>query len=480
MSIIIISTMSNSGKSLITSCLIRLAKDRGLSPQPFKSQNMSLNSYASYDGGEIALAQAVQAISGDLVPMSYHNPILIKPSSDNKSEIILFGKPINVFTYGKFYEMVNSLYPKILEVLLKLKKENYIIAEGAGSFAEPNLLKTDITNLRLAKDADLNAILILDIDRGGSFASAYGGYKIVGRKLASKIKGFIINKFRGDEEILKPAISWLENRIKAKYLGYIPYVESLLFPAEDSMSINSFGGGELDVAVINYPYSSNLNDLYALNFLNSTVRLIRSPSEFGKPDLVILPGSRNVFKSLMWMRRNGLEEKIMKSNAVILGICGGFQIMGKKLIDPAGIESGNENSELEGLGLFDFNVYYRTEKVISLSEGLLNGRKIRGYEIRRGEILYRNDKELLTITKRGKSPVNVPDGAIKDRAIGFSIHNGLYNEEIMKLIINMLEDRSNKSIIVKGLPSFEDFVKLSVSGFIKALHNVAVDEILLL
>jgi len=165
MSIIIISTMSNSGKSLITSCLIRLAKDRGLSPQPFKSQNMSLNSYASYDGGEIALAQAVQAISGDLVPMSYHNPILIKPSSDNKSEIILFGKPINVFTYGKFYEMVNSLYPKILEVLLKLKKENYIIAEGAGSFAEPNLLKTDITNLRLAKDADLNAILILYIDR---------------------------------------------------------------------------------------------------------------------------------------------------------------------------------------------------------------------------------------------------------------------------------------------------------------------------
>ncbi|BDC19573.1 cobyric acid synthase [Acidianus sp. HS-5] len=454
MAIIISSTMSDSGKSLVTAGLVRILK--GI---PFKSQNMSLNSFPSQEGGEIAFIQAFQAIGANLKPRNSMNPVLLKPSTSGKIEVIFFGKSLGNLNPENYYTLIPKFWDKIKENI----KENYVI-EAAGGI-EPNFMERDLTAFLPMKEG-IPGILVLDIDRGGAFSSAYGVYQMLPPSVRGSLKGFIINKFRGSQSLLDSAIKWLNEKTGMKFLGVIPYLEEELTMPEDSMNIKDFGeGDEASIAIINYPYMSNFNEFFALLKSNASIRFINNPKKLRKDDIIILPGSRNTYESLIWLKERGFVDEIRKRK--ILGICGGFQIMGKKLIDPLGIESG-EPREYEGLGMFDFTVKFDEEKVVSMSEGIIrNGKGIRGYEIRRGRINYEKDKPLLTIMRRNDKEVEIDDGSFKEDKLGLSIHGSLYSR-------NLLEDFGVK-IYSKSME--EEIISMSEKIEKVLKQNVYVDEI---
>jgi adenosylcobyric acid synthase len=420
---LIASTMSDSGKSLIVAGLSRIFRLK-----PVKFQNMSLNSFPTHDYGEIAFIQAFQAIGSGYNLSRDLNPVLLKPSGEGKVEVILFGETLDIISYSEYYSQLDNIWKVVLE---GLTNRDQIIVEGAGSIGEPNFVNVDISSIKPATQLKLPIILVVDIDRGGAFASILGSYNIVPSQVRDLMKGFIINKFRGDHKLLEPAIKWIEERTRLKYLGSLPYYEFDPIMAEDSMNIRTIGNGEIQIGVIAYPYMSNFNEFSVFENSNATVYFIPKPSQIKKMDLIILPGSKNVLKSLKWLYDMGFTE-LLKSKPV-LGICGGFQVMSKKIIDPYGIEFGYP-TEIQGLGIFDTVTRYNLSKVVSISEGQSEFGKIRGYEIRRGEIIYKDERPILTITKRGYKETEVFDGAIKGNKIGFSIHGALYSEFGYKIL----------------------------------------------
>ncbi|NON62007.1 cobyric acid synthase [Acidianus sp. RZ1] len=412
MAIIISSTMSDSGKSFVTAGLVRI-----LDGIPFKAQNMSLNSYPSIEGGEMAFIQAFQAMGSTLEPSWSMNPVLLKPSG-NGIEVILFGKSLGNMSAKKYYSNIGEIWKKIRNLV----KKNTVI-EAAGGI-EPNFMDNDMTAILPSYDLKIPIILVLDIDRGGSFSSAYGVYNMVPPSIREKLSGFIINKLRGEEKYLEDGINWLTERTGMKYLGSIPYIDDVPMMAEDSMNIKDIGDGEIEVGVIAYPYMSNFNEFQALEKSNARVRFIRSPKELKKSDVIVLPGTRNTYESLVWLVERGFSEQIKKMPT--LGICGGFQIMGKKIVDLHGIESGSPK-EYQGLGIFDIDIIYEEEKVVSRSVAESEFGIVEGYEIRRGKIEYNNDKPLFKIFKRNNEKVEVYDGALKGDKIGTSLHGSLYS-----------------------------------------------------
>ncbi len=445
--------MSDSGKSLVTSGLVRILK--GI---PFKSQNMSLNSFPSQEGGEIAFIQAFQAIGAGLKPSNFMNSILLKPSASGKIEVIFFGRSLGNLSPEEYYALIPKFWNKIKENI----RENYVI-EAAGGI-EPNFMERDLTAFLPMKEG-IPAILILDIDRGGAFSSAYGVYQMLPPSVRSSLKGFIINKFRGSPSLLDDAIKWLSEKTGMKFLGVIPYIEEELTMPEDSMNIRDFGEGDESIAIINYPYMSNFNEFFALLKSNASVRFVNNPKKLRKEDIIILPGSRNTYESLIWLKERGFIDEIRRRK--VLGVCGGFQIMGKKLIDPLGIESGKPR-EYEGLGIFDFTVKFDEEKVVSTSEGIMyDGKEINGYEIRRGRISYEKDKPLLTIIKRNNKRVEVEDGASNEDKIGVSIHGSLYSRNLLENFGVKIYSKSMEEEIVSMAEKIEKILK----------QNVYVDEI---
>ncbi|ACP38872.1 cobyric acid synthase [Saccharolobus islandicus] len=423
MSIIVASTMSDSGKSFVTTGLVRI-----LNAKPLKIQNMSLNSISTWDGGEIAFIQAYQAWGAGIRPERHMNPILLKPMGKGL-EVIFMGNSLGIMSGNEYYNLAtNTLWQKISQFL-----SSNVVIEAAGGIGEPNFIDKDITAIKVMKDKGIPAILVLDIDRGGAFASGYGTYMMLPQSIREKLKGFIINKFRGDEKFLYDAIKWLEEKTGMKYLGYLPFLSEVPIMPEDSMNIYNFGEGDVEVAIIAYPYMSNFNELYALAKSNAHVSFVKKPKEIVKADLVILPGSRNTLESLKWLVENGFVEYLRQKTRGILGICGGFQILGKKLIDPYGIEAGYP-IEYEGLGVFDVNIHYGKAKVVSISSGVSEYGKIDGYEIRRGVVKYVDEKPLLKITVRNGKKVSVEDGARKDSTIGLSVHGSLFSEGMKKLL----------------------------------------------
>lgn len=463
MPIIISSTMSNSGKSTIVSGLLKL-----LNGIPLKVQNMSLNSYPTYDGGEIAFIQAYQAIGVGLKPERFHNPILLKPAPGG-SEVIFLGEPLGIYSSQEYYDFLKK---RITNNFLKdIIKENTII-EGAGGLAEPNFLDKDVSNIYVSKEFNIPIILVLDIDRGGAFASAYGAYLILPPSVRANLKGFIINKFRGDFRLLEPAIKWLEEKTQMKFLGYLNYYDEELIMPEDSMNIADFSGyGDKLVSIVNYPYISNFNEFYALRFSNAEVRFIKKPSQLHGSDLVILPGSRSTYESLAWLKEHGFIEYLRSGKFNVLGICGGFQILGKKLFDNYGLESG-EPRIYEGLGVFDINTYYDKDKIVSNSQGISSLGEIKGYEIRRGRIYYGATKPLLIITRRNDVDVEIPDGAVSDngKIVGYSIHGSLFSNFGIKVL--EMFDIKLKSI------KFENVIDKQVEKVSKLLReNINVEYI---
>ncbi|WP_237690979.1 cobyric acid synthase [Paenibacillus caui] len=402
-------TASDVGKSVVTTALCRILMQDGLQPAPFKSQNMALNSYVTRDGLEIGRAQGVQAEACGIEATTDMNPVLLKPTGEMRSQIIVHGKPATYMSAAAYRsEFLPEAKTIVMDALGRLRAEyDIVLMEGAGSPAEINLKDRDIVNMNLAGWADAPVLLIADIDRGGVFAFLVGTLALLEPHERARVKGFIINKFRGDINLLKPGLDWLEERTGIPVLGVLPYVPDLNIEAEDSVVLEKHAAAadsaikELDIAVIRYPRISNFTDFDPLRSEQDVrIRYVRSASELGHPDVIILPGSKDTIMDLAFLREQKLEEGIHtaveQKGSRLVGICGGYQMLGERLLDPEAAESG-EPKEAHGLGWLPMTTLFRPHKqTVRVQGNVLPGHPvplfggtddcmaIEGYEIHMG------------------------------------------------------------------------------------------------
>ena len=394
--IMIQGTMSNAGKSLIAAGLCRIFKQDGYRVAPFKSQNMALNSYITKEGLEMGRAQVMQAEAAGIEPSVHMNPILLKPTNDVGSQVIVNGEVLGNMSARDYFTYKKKLIPDICKAFQELEKQaDIIVIEGAGSPAEINLKKDDIVNMGMAKLVDAPVLLVGDIDRGGVFAQLLGTLMLLEEEEKERVKGLIINKFRGDKTILDPGIEMLEERGNVKVTGVVPYMQ-LSIEDEDSLSAQLENKGLIDLAVIRLPRISNFTDFNVFEQLpDVSVRYVTSVKELGNPDMILIPGSKNTIGDLQWMRQNGLEAKIKKLSGQIpiWGICGGYQMLGMSIEDPYGVEQSCK--EIRGMELLPEHTVLmpeKTRKQVSGTfydfEGLfapLSGKEYNGYEIHMGK-----------------------------------------------------------------------------------------------
>ena len=396
-SIMIQGTMSNAGKSLIAAGLCRIFKQDGYKVAPFKSQNMALNSYVTSEGLEMGRAQVVQAMAAGVEPSVRMNPILLKPTTDMGSQVIVQGQVVGNMCAMDYFAKKKEYIPVIRESYEQLAADHDIIViEGAGSPAEINLKQDDIVNMGMAKIADAPVLLVGDIDRGGVFAQLIGTVMLLEPEEQARIKGLIMNKFRGDKKILDPGITMLEERAGKPVLGVVPYAD-VDIEDEDSLASSleeTHIQAEIDVAVIRFPRISNFTDMQALSMERDvSVRYVTKPSELGEPDVILLPGTKNTIQDLLWLRESGLEAKITrlaKKGTIVFGICGGYQMLGESLMDPLQTESAL--GSVRGMGLLPVTTVFEEEKQlenrtyrIGMLEGnFVSNKKIAGYEIHMG------------------------------------------------------------------------------------------------
>lgn len=448
-------TTSFAGKSFLVMSLCKIFADMGFKAAPFKAQNTSLNSSVTKDGKEIARAQALQAFAAGVEPAVEMNPILIKPKGESRSQLVVNGKPLRDIEARKYYkEFVLTQGMQVIKKAFRKLERKYelIIIEGAGSPAEINLYEQDIANMRIAELADAPVILAADIERGGVFASIYGTLNLLKDEHRERVKGLIINKFRGDEEILKPGIEMIQELARKPVLGVIPFIKDLQLPDEDSVSLAKQAQEycSLDVAVIRLPRISNFTDFDPLIYEGLNVRYVERAEQLGQPDAVILPGTKNTVEDLLWLRERGFEEKLKKLWGIIpiVGICGGYQILGKRIID-SGIES--RKGVFKGLGLLDVETRFekfkkKTEQVegkIIASHGIFSdaeGAKVSGYEIHMGRTkLGIKAKPILDI--KGKR-----EGAADSAGLvmGTYLHGLFDSPRFRKSFIEFIQFRSRK------------------------------------
>lgn len=398
--IMIQGTMSNAGKSLLCAGLCRVFKQDGYRVAPFKSQNMALNSFITRDGFEMGRAQVVQAEAAGAEPDVRMNPILLKPTTDVGSQVVVMGRPIGNMQAMEYYERKRELVPYVMEAYDSLAAENDIIViEGAGSPAEINLKDEDIVNMGLAKLVDAPVLLVGDIDRGGVFAQLYGTVALLDEDERARIKGTVVNKFRGDKKILEPGLKQLERLCGVPVAGVVPYLH-IDIDDEDSLSERFTRGTaakQIDIAVIKLPRISNFTDLAAFErYDNVSVRYIEKPSDMGEPDMIVLPGTKSTIADLVWLRESGLEAKIRQAasrGTIVFGLCGGYQMLGNSVKDPDGVEASGVN-EISGIGLLPIETVFLGEKVQRQTRGVfegiegifasLNGMAYEGYEIHMG------------------------------------------------------------------------------------------------
>ncbi|MBR4702252.1 MAG: cobyric acid synthase [Oscillospiraceae bacterium] len=399
-SIMIQGTMSNAGKSLLCAGLCRIFRQDGYRVAPFKSQNMALNSFITADGGEMGRAQVVQAEAAGIAPDVRMNPILLKPTTDVGSQVIVNGKVLGNVSAREYYRRKPEFIPAIMEAYRSLEEDfDVIVLEGAGSPAEINLKKDDIVNMGMAKLADAPVLLVGDIDRGGVFAQLYGTVALLEPEEKARIKGTVINKFRGDVSILEPGLKQLEDLCGVPVAGVVPYLH-VDIDDEDSLTERFHSSGErklLDVAVICLPRISNFTDFSPFErYDNVSLRYVRKTDELKDPDLILLPGTKSTIADLMWLRQSGLEASVLKAasrGTPVFGVCGGYQMLGRSVSDPEGVEAA-DLKEIQGLGLLDIDTVFYGEKVQTQTKGVfsgvegifsgLNGLEYEGYEIHMG------------------------------------------------------------------------------------------------
>ena len=411
--IMIQGTMSNAGKSILCAGLCRIFKQDGYRVAPFKSQNMALNSFITASGGEMGRAQVVQAEAAGLAPDVRMNPILLKPTTDVGSQVIVNGTAVGNMRAMEYYRRKREFLPQVLESYHALAAENDIIViEGAGSPAEINLKQEDIVNMGLAQLVDAPVLLVGDIDRGGVFAQLYGTIALLEEQERRRVKGTIVNKFRGDRAILQPGIEMLEKLCGVPVAGVVPYMH-LDIDDEDSLSTRFTGDGTrkaIDIAVVKLPRISNFTDIAPLErFPNVSVRYIEKAGDLMDPDMIILPGTKSTIADLLWLRSRGLEAAILQANArgsIVFGICGGYQMLGRSVSDPDQVEAAGI-TRIAGMGLLPMDTVFHGQKVQKQTSGTfgavpgvlssLSGLRYQGYEIHMG----RSENLLSPLTAKG-------------------------------------------------------------------------------
>jgi adenosylcobyric acid synthase len=477
-------TSSDVGKSIVTTALCRIFTEDGYRVRPFKSQNMSLNSYVTPDGREIGRAQGVQADACQVPATTDMNPILLKPKQDMVAQVVVHGKPLADFDARTYRESYLPQAERIVQdALARLRAvADIVVLEGAGSPAEVNLKDRDIVNMRAAAWADSPVLLVADIDRGGVFASIVGTLEILTSEERARVQGFIINKFRGDVSLLQPGLDWLEAKTGKPVLGVIPYLPELGIEDEDSASLDSkrrpgigasgrtsvgatsaFAGNEpaddtspsLDIVVLRLPRISNFTDIDPLLLEPDVrVRFVSHPAEWGDPDAVVLPGSKNTIDDLIFVREQGLAslliDHVKQRRRFLIGICAGYQMLGERLFDPERFES-DRTAELDGLGLLPTVTRFTADKRTMQVSGVTTlytdeeGRPlpIEGYEIHMGRTRYSDAPDAsapppFRIADGGGAPR--PDGAAAcdSRVWGTYVHGILHNDELRRAWLNEL------------------------------------------
>ena len=459
--IMIQGTASNVGKSLIVAGLCRIFKQNGYRVAPFKSQNMALNSYITQDGLEIGRAQAVQAEAAGIEPDIDMNPILLKPTGDSKSQVILQGEVFKDLNAKGYYSYKKTFAPKVRESFERLcGKYDIIVIEGAGSPAEINLRENELVNMFMARLAAAPVLLAADIDRGGVFAFITGTLQLLTETERSYVKGVLINKFRGDASLLEPGLRQLEGIIHKPVLGLIPYIP-VDIDDEDSLShriIAEQHATALDIAVLRLPHLSNFTDFTALSRIPGVgIRYVGSASALQFPDMLIIPGTKNTMADLLWMRQNRIEEAVIQRAAAgtpVFGICGGYQMLGVSIADPCNVEHGGE---MRGLGLLPVKTVFEQEKTRSRVSGAfagltgplagLSGERIEGYEMHMGitKPLDANPASLMPLSKA----VNTITGEVSE--------GGFFQENVYGCYVHGIFDVPAQSLVktlcaVKGIP----------------------------
>ncbi len=463
-------TTSNAGKSLVTAALCRIFHQDGYKVAPFKSQNMALNSYITKEGLEMGRAQVMQAEAACIEPDVRMNPILLKPTGDKGSQVILNGEVLSDMTAKEYYTQKTVLIPHILNAYNSLAKEyDIIVIEGAGSPAEINLRENDIVNMGMAELVDAPVILVGDIDRGGVFASIAGTLLLLTDDEKKRVKGTVINKFRGDVELLKPGLVMLEDITKVDVLGVIPYMK-LDIDDEDSLSERleySSSCNLIDIAVIKLPRMSNFTDFNVFSMCNNVgLRYVSSVKELGEPDMIIIPGTKNTIEDLKWLRQTGLEPRIKRhanEGKALFGICGGYQMLGEKIYDPENVESGGE---IIGLELLKTETTFYKEKIRTQIKGKFNNIEgfykelskveFEGYEIHMGDTDIKDENSLSIInvvSNAGNKPSESENGAVNDNIAGSYIHGIFDNSQVVNTIVKILYDK--KGLTVEDLENFD-------------------------
>ncbi len=445
--IVVLGTTSHSGKSTLVAALCRLLSNRGLRVAPFKSQNMSLNSWVTRSGGEIGIAQAVQAWAARTEPSEFMNPILLKPKGDRTSQVIVLGKPLADKSAEEYYLGIEGLKEVVDRSFRELEKDyDYIVVEGAGGAAEINLFDRDIANIYVARHLQAPIILVGDIERGGVFASLFGTVQLLPDDIRPLVKGLVINKFRGDPAILGSGMQSLEELTGVPVLGVLPYLD-LEIPSEDSVSLGDKKARgpqeDVEIAVIKLPRISNFTDFEPLE-RSARVRYVGLGESLGNPDAVILPGTKNTVSDLREMRMKGMDRQILSLKGTpVLGICGGYQMLGREIID-CGIE--DTFGTVPGLGILDavtrFDLYEkRTVQVKKKVTGRgpilenIRGQEVTGYEIHMG------------VTQPAGDAAFEDDGAVSEDGlvIGTYLHGIFENDNFRNSFLDYLYSRRNLS-----------------------------------
>lgn len=468
-SIMIQGTMSNSGKSFLTAALCRIFRQDGYSAAPFKSQNMALNSFITADGLEMGRAQAMQAEAAGIEPSVLMNPILLKPVTDCGSQVIVNGEVRGNMKAADYFRHKKELIPDIMKAYDTLAAQyDIIVIEGAGSPAEINLKRDDIVNMGMAKLAGAPVLLAGDIDRGGVFAQLLGTLMLLEKEEQDIVKGLVVNKFRGDKSIFQSGVDILEERSGKPVVGVVPYINCDI-EDEDSLSekLENHSKGLIDIAVIRLPRISNFTDLDAfLQYEGVSVRYVSKASELSEPDMIIIPGTKSTISDMKWLRESGLEAAVKKCASrgmPVFGICGGYQMLGKKIVDSAGAEGGGM---IDGMGLFNSRTEFLSEKKRCRTEGVfdniggifscLTGVHFSGYEIHMGETVS-EEKALLSC-----------GGAQNKNVYGCYIHGIFDSEEVSERIVKTLYER-------KGLTYGGE--KINRKKYKEMQYDILADEV---
>lgn len=461
--------MSSAGKSFLVAGLCRIFRQDGYRAAPFKSQNMALNSYITEEGLEMGRAQVMQAQAAGISPTVRMNPILLKPTDDTGSQVIVNGRAVGNMNARDYFAFKKELLPVIREAYGKLAEAfDIVVIEGAGSPAEINLKENDIVNMGMAKIADAPVLLVGDIDRGGVFAQLLGTLELLEKEERARVKGLVINKFRGDKSILEPGIVMLEEKAKIPVTGVIPYGKISL-EDEDSLTERFRAREEalVDIAVIRFPRISNFTDFSVLEQVEGvSLRYVAGVGELHHPDMIILPGSKNTMGDLKWMRQNGLEAAVKKAagHTPIFGICGGYQMLGDTISDPAGVEEGGS---LRGMELLPIRTVMEESKTTVQTEGIfepldgifapLSGRHFRGYEIHMGKsTLSGQGKNLGSIHRKGRDGMQ-KEGAFCREVYGTYVHGILDEGEIAPVLAGALAERKGIRLETVPFMDYADF-----------------------